>query len=638
LTFTQEMHPQMNGHKGFTPLASRVQGYFLIFMSIWTLVVGSLLLHNILDLKQQTQKNIKKEALIHFDKDLASRLWASSHGGVYVPITEKTPPNPFLGRIPDRDIQTPSGKSLTLMNPAYMIRQMMEYYADHWGVHGHITSLKYFRQETAPDDWERATLISFESGVKEVCQFSEIKGSPYFRLMRPLIAEEHCLTCHDHQGYKAGDIRGGVSVSVPITSYLNTQRKEILSHTISFSILWILGLGGIGVAARGLKAHVREKEKAEDLLARSQANYSTLVENSLTGIYIIQDGIIRFANSRAAEIYGYSKDELIGMDSLSVVHPEDRELVVEIRQKRVTGEPAPIEYEARGIRKDGEAIWVQRRIAQCEYNGSPATLGNVLDITALKKAQDESEAHAKELERSNRDLNHFAAVASHDLSEPLRKIKTFGALLTEKYDRRLDDKGKDYLERMRKAAERMHNMIDALLKYSRVTTKAQPFTQVNLADSVRDALSNLEISIQETSGDIRMEDLPVIEAEPTQMTQLFQNLIGNSLKFHRKDEPPVIRIRAKMAHPSKNQPRTRQISMWEIRVEDNGIGFDEVHLAKIFRPFERLHGRDAYIGEGMGLAICRKIVERHGGTITAASAPGKGTTFIIILPADSRAG
>jgi signal transduction histidine kinase len=185
---------------------------------------------------------------------------------------------------------------------------------------------------------------------------------------------------------------------------------------------------------------------------------------------------------------------------------------------------------------------------------------------------------------------------------------------------------------MRKAAERMQNMVSALLTYSRVTTKPQPFTRVNLAESVREALSNLEISIERTGGKIQVDNLPTLEGDPSQMIQLFQNLIGNGLKFHREEEPPVVRVQAQQVFLVKDRLQLRSEPVWEIRVEDNGIGFNENQLERIFLPFERLHGRGAYEGSGMGLAICRKIVERHGGTITAVSSPGKGATFIIALP------
>jgi len=623
----------MNEFNRLKPLAKGVYRYFWAFVAAWTLIVVMLLLQDIHEIRDKIIEMAKREALVHLNKDLAARLWAASHGGVYVPVTGKTPPNPFLNHIPDRDIKTPGGKSLTLMNPAYMLRQMMDESADLYGVRGHITGLKSFRKETAPDDWERTALTSFESGASEASEFVAVEGVPFFRLMRPLMTEESCLNCHGHQGYKPGDVRGGVSVSLPIMPYLAAQRKEIVAHSASFAILWLLGIIFIGFSVRGLRIYLREREKAENLLTVSEENYSSVIENSLTGICIIQDGVIKFANTRAAEIYGYSKEEITGIDSLALVPPEDRDFIKDIREKRLQREDAPSEYEARGLRKDGETIWIQRRNTLVEFDGEPAILGNVLDVTDLRRATDDANAYADELKRSNRELEQFAAMASHDLSEPLRKVRMFGDILKEKYHFQLDHQGKDYVERMQKAATRMQNMIDALLSLSRVTTRVQPFTNVHLADSVKEALSNLEILIQKTSGRVRVDDLPRIEGDPSQMIHLFQNLIGNGLKFHRTGEPPVVHVRAEMI-PSQNyfQEGDRSPS-YGIYVEDNGIGFDEEHLSRIFLPFERLHGREEYEGTGMGLAICQKIVERHGGTITAKSVVGKGSTFIITLPA-----
>ncbi|SPD71977.1 putative PAS domain S-box [uncultured Desulfobacterium sp.] len=623
----------MNELERLEPFSKRVYRYFWTFIAAWTLIVIALLLQDIYEIKDKTTEMVRKEALVHLNKDLATRLWAASHGGVYVPVTGKTPPNPFLSNVPDRDIKTPSGKSLTLMNPAYMLRQLMDDGADLYGVRGHITSLKFFREETAPDDWERDALITLESGAREASELVTMNGAPCFRIMRPLMTDESCLKCHGHQGYRLGDVRGGVSVSLPIMPYLAAQRNEIVAHSVSLAVLWLLGVMFIGFSVRGLSIHLRERGKAEDLLAVSEKRYSTVVENSLTGICIIQDGVIKFANTRAAEIYGYSKEEIIGIDSLALVPPEDRDFIKDIREKRMQRGDAPSEYEARGLRKDGKTIWVQRRNTLVEFDGRPAVLGNVLDVTALRRARDEAKAYAEELKRSNLELEQFAVVASHDLSEPLRKVRTFSDILKEKYHPLLDHQGKDYLERMQKAATRMQSMIDALLSLSRVTTKGQPFIHVHLTNSVQEALSNLEMLLQKTSGQVIVEDLPTIEGDPSQMIQLFQNLIGNSLKFHRTGEPPVIYVRAEMIQSHDYVPGGNSLPSHIIYVEDNGIGFDGEYLDRIFLPFERLHGRLEYEGTGMGLAICRKIVERHGGAITAKSAVGKGSTFIITLPA-----
>ena len=238
-----------------------------------------------------------------------------------------------------------------------------------------------------------------------------------------------------------------------------------------------------------------------------------------------------------------------------------------------------------------------------------------------------------DLNASNRELQDFAAVASHDLQEPLRKIEAFGSRLKTKYDQVLDEPGRDYLARMLAATVRMRQLINDLLSFSRVTTKARAFVTVDLAEVAQEVVSDLEGRMYETGGRVEVGALPTIEAEPLQMRQLLQNLIGNGLKFHREGEPPVVRIEGRLLDTSDPPvegpaPGPRRC---EIQVQDNGIGFEEVYSERIFELFQRLHGRDEYEGTGMGLAICRKIVTRHGGTIRAHSAPGHGATFIVTL-------
>jgi signal transduction histidine kinase/streptogramin lyase len=225
------------------------------------------------------------------------------------------------------------------------------------------------------------------------------------------------------------------------------------------------------------------------------------------------------------------------------------------------------------------------------------------------------------LEQSNRDLEHFAYVASHDLQEPLRKIRSFSDRVTKQYAGALDAQGRDYLGRMSGAAERMQNLIEALLSLSRVSTKKSETSPVDLRVVTQEVLGDLEFRIQSTRGRVVVGDLPCIEGDPVQMRQLLQNLIGNALKFHRPDEPPVVRVSA-----------ARYDGVLELRVEDNGIGFESKDAARVFLPFHRLHGRAEYEGTGIGLTICRKIAERHNGSIRAESHPGSGSRFIVTLP------
>ena len=243
------------------------------------------------------------------------------------------------------------------------------------------------------------------------------------------------------------------------------------------------------------------------------------------------------------------------------------------------------------------------------------------DITERKKAESKIEQYAKALERSNNALQEFASMASHDLQEPPRKIITFGNQLKH-IPGNSDKRSEDYLNRMQQTAARMQTLILDLLRYSQVHTEAKPPRQINLRNIVDEVIEILEKRISETRGTIIIDSLPALHAQDFQMRELFQNLIGNALKYHREGVYPVIKIKSCQM---ENQH-------WKITVEDNGIGFDEKHKNKIFSPFHRLHGRSTYEGTGMGLAICKKIVDRHRGTITAQSTPEKGSTFIIILP------
>jgi PAS domain S-box-containing protein len=248
-----------------------------------------------------------------------------------------------------------------------------------------------------------------------------------------------------------------------------------------------------------------------------------------------------------------------------------------------------------------------------------------------KRAEDKLKIFNEKLQRSNRELQDFAYVASHDLQEPLRKVQTFSDRLCTKYADKLEGDGLDYLERMRGAAERMRKLIQDLLIFSRVSSKAQPFVPVDLEEIAHEVLSDLEVKIEETGAKVELRDLPTVEADPSQMRQLIQNLVGNALKFRRPDITPVVKITASTTN-GNGAGEILSGHFCTIRVEDNGIGFEEKYIDKIFTVFQRLHGRAEYEGSGIGLAVCRKIAERHRGSITAKSRPGEGSAFVITLP------
>jgi len=262
-------------------------------------------------------------------------------------------------------------------------------------------------------------------------------------------------------------------------------------------------------------------------------------------------------------------------------------------------------------------------------------LANQIGIALAQSRILEAETHQRqELSRSNEELQQFAFIASHDLQEPLRKIKTFSERLITTCGDSLTEQGHDYLERMQSAVLRMQTLIDDLLRLSRVTTRAQPFVLANLGKITQEVLSDLEVRIQQTGATIEVGYLPTIKADPLQMRQLMQNLIGNALKFQRPRVPPVIKIYSQHLN-NQSDKVTVSSELCQIIVEDNGIGFDQKYCDRIFNIFQRLHGRQEYDGTGIGLAICRKIAERHHGSITAESQLGAGAKFIVILPINS---
>jgi signal transduction histidine kinase len=261
---------------------------------LWTVLVGSILLWSLFRQKHETEQVARIQARSSFEKDLVYRRWAASHGGIYVPITDRTPSNPYLSHIEERDITTPSGRVLTLVNPAYMTRQVHEMGLEQYGSRGHITSLKPIRPANAADEWETKALQAFEQGVKEVSSIERLDNQNYMRLMRPMVTEQGCLKCHAEQGYKVGDLRGGISVSVPMAPIQALARGHALVLTVGHFVLWLLGMGGISLGWQRLKQRIQEHKYAEEQI-ESLAKFPS--ENPNPVMRITKRGILLYANS-----------------------------------------------------------------------------------------------------------------------------------------------------------------------------------------------------------------------------------------------------------------------------------------------------------------------------------------------------
>lgn len=262
-----------------------------LIVVVWTLIVMAALFWSLKVEYQHTIQEVVTEAQAHFNKDKAFRLWGTSHGGVYVPVDEHTPPNPHLAHIPDRDITSSSGKKLTLMNPAYMVRQMMTEYEDLFGVKGKITSFpdKLFNPKNMPDAWELSALNAFAQGKEEMKEIAELNGVQFMRLMRPMFVSQGCLKCHATQGYQVGDLRGGVGVAVPMTRYLKHEAERQTLLSVSYLFIWLVGLAGIYGTFRAIRRRAVERIKLTEKLRRI---------NSRLEKYSYQDGLTQIANRR----------------------------------------------------------------------------------------------------------------------------------------------------------------------------------------------------------------------------------------------------------------------------------------------------------------------------------------------------
>jgi len=251
---------------------TQLQHYVWVLSVIWTIVIAVSLVWSIIQEKKEILEVARSQAKTDCEGDIIYRQWNAMHGGVYVPVTKETQPNPYLSNIPERDIKTPSGKLLTLMNPAYMTRQVHELQEKRHGIKGHVTSLNPIRPENAPDPWEAKALKAFERGATEVSSVEKIEGKEYMRMMRPLITEKRCLQCHASQGYKEGDIRGGISTSIPMDYFFALVHSQVLMFVLSRFFLWLFGIVGIVFGMQRLRRSERERNQAEEEIKKLNEN------------------------------------------------------------------------------------------------------------------------------------------------------------------------------------------------------------------------------------------------------------------------------------------------------------------------------------------------------------------------------
>jgi PAS domain S-box-containing protein len=865
-----------------------------LLLVIWSVLVCGSLLWNMHQETRNTLGAASAAARANIDKDLTFRKWATSHGGVYVPPTEHTPPNPYL-KLPDRDVVTSTGKELTLMNPAYMLREMQTDFSDDYGTKSHITSLKLLNPKNAPDAWETEALLAFERGEQERLEAQQIDGRDYLRMILPLVAESGCLKCHGFQGYKVGEIRGGVSTAVSLAPYLARERELKITLALTHGAIWLIGLAGLGVSYRRDRYQASEGEKTEDELRAASRYTRSLIEASLDplvtisaegkitdvnqatetvtgrnraeligtdfsdyftepvkaregyqqvflkgsvtdyplalrhrdghvtdvlynasiyrdeagemlgvfaaardvternkaeqevaqlslqnklildsageGIYGLgTDGRCTFVNPTAVQLLGFGAEELVGQHAHDMFHhtrPDGRpypeeECPVQVAYKqgeihrgddlywRKDGSSFQVEFISTPMLEGGKITGAvvtfrditERKLAEAQlrrsehslaeaqriahlgnweldlvnnvltwsdeifrifeidperfgasyeaflngihpddrgmvnkaytdsvssrvpYNivhrlkmpdgrikyvnemcetyyskdGKPLrSVGTVHDITERKLAEDEVRALNRELEQrvimrtaeleaANKELEAFSYSVSHDLRTPLRAIDGFSRILLEEYTNKLDDEGKRLLNVVRDNTNRMGQLIEDILKFSRTGRVEITPAEIDMEKMAHAVFEELQPAVAGGKVQLEIEHLPHARGDSAMMHQVFVNLLSNAIKFSSFRDPAQIRVGGAV--------RGDEAVYF---VQDNGAGFDMQYADKLFGVFQRLHGVTEFEGTGIGLAIVKRIVNRHGGRVWAEGKLNEGATIYFALPTKEKA-
>ena len=534
--------------------------------------------------REKTREIARAEASMALQKDILYRLWGARHGGVYVPVSEHTPPNPNLAHIPERDLTTPSGRRLTLVNPAYMTRQVFQMGREFKGPQGHITSLKPLWEGNAPDDWERQALLAFEKGEKEIAGTTTIDGKPFFRLIRPYLTDQACLKCHAQQGYKLGDVRGGITVSIPMTELIAAEVKERRNTWGGLGLFWLLGLMMIGFGGRQLHRDAKSLFASQVQLAEQNEELA-MSEEELR---------------QQMDEYLRSQDELLAEKS------------------KLDGVMASLEQLNRDLDK---------RVAERTAQLAAANESLAQEVAQRSQAEEEAKClnadllrQKSALEAVNRELESFGFSVSHDLRAPLRHLDGFSQALFEECQDSLSPLGKDYLLRIRRASKRMEELIDALLNLSRLSSSEIRWQRVPLSEIARELIQELQESDPHRDVAVSIEEGIVADGDPLLLKDMMANLIGNAWKYTGK-KPGARICFGSSVKDGKDV----------FYVRDNGAGFDMAYADKLFGVFQRLHSSDDYAGHGIGLATVQRIINLHGGKVWAEGTVGLGATFFFTL-------
>lgn len=586
---------------------------------VWTLLVGGSLYWNLDSERQQTLGLANMEAVSNLSKDVSFRSWIASHGGVYVPVTEDTPPNPYLTHLRDRDVTTTDGRRLTLMNPAYVIRQVYERHSQRFGISGKITSLKLLNPNNAPDAWETKALKMLEAGNRSFTEEQVVDGKPALRSMIALIAEPACLKCHAQQGYQAGEVRGGLTATISLEPYLANERHQARIIITTHAVIWLMVCLGIFLAARQMLQRTRKRLQAELALKDSQQLFKTV--SDYAGAWVFwrnPDGSLRYVSPSSERISGYSVDELVARPSLltEMVYPDDRHIWEE-HTHGADADQHPKPFEFRILTKQGELRWISHncRSIYDEDGKFIGVRGSNSDVT---------DRHHKDelmmLQSRHAAMGEMVGNIAHQWRQPLTTLGLMAQNLRIDFnDRQLTRENlESYTQQSQQLIQEMSTTIDDFRNFFRPNKEKYQFC---LKQSVASALNLLGAAFTSHGIEVSIDVPDDLSAYgyPNEYSQVLLNILTNA-----KDAL----VRQKPAHGRIEIRGHRDDGQAVLSVTDNGGGIPDGLFDKVFEPYFSTKPD----GTGIGLYISRIIIERNmGGRITVCNTE-LGAEFSIYCP------
>ncbi len=574
-------------------------------------------------------------------KDLSYRIWNAGHGGVYVPVTEDTQPNQYL-RVPHRDVTTTTGKELTLINPAMMTRQVFTMSVDRYGIRGHITSLNVINPINVPDDWERKALQSFENTPSEVTEFMHMDGKLFMRFIRPMITEELCLKCHSEQGYKVGDIRGGISVSVPMKSFISDAKKTIWHLAFAHGVLLIVGIMSLLFSNRKVTQYLIASEESKNKEVKTKKRLQAITEN-VPGVvfqfYVSDTGEtgIHYISPKLFDIFGL---EFIDDPSLYLqafvqnIHEEDRQSWMDSVQNAVQKQ-IPWNWKGRYVKPSGETLWFEGQSIPTVRKDEIVFDGIFIDITSIKILEEEKYQTEIQLHRAQKmeAIGMMAGGVAHDLNNILSGIVSYPELMLLKLPE--TSELRKPIKAIQDSGKRAATVVADLLTVARGAASIREPHNINLL--VHEYLDSLEFKkLASLHPDVlctkQLEaKYPTISCSPMHIKKAVMNLITNAAEaIGNKGNVIVSTCNRVVDKPIIVGQELEPGNYLVLTVQDNGKGITASDLEHIFEPFytKKIMGRS---GTGLGLAVVWNTVQDHNGKIFVKSR-GKGTEFQLYFP------